>query len=703
MKLSIAMMIKNESKHLDECLTSLHPILEQIDSELIIVDTGSEDNSVEIAKKHTNKIYFHKWNNDFSEMRNISISYCAGEWIFIIDGDEVLENANDIIEFFKSNEYEDFNTGMLLVKSPTREFDETSITVIESFRLFKNDEFKYEGAVHNQPKFKNPIRKLKSSLMHYGYLVTDRELVEKKFKRTSGILKSEIEKNPTNVYYLFQLSATYSMHDENLESLKYAKQAYDLVFKEKDRIPYRYVYLNYASVLIANLKYEEAEKIALEGIEIMQEETSDKVDFYYYLGICQAVLKNNDEAIKNLQKHLILLDKYENGEFKKEISFSTFTIGLRENVNCNLSKLFYAKKNYKECAKYLYKLKSSNIIKENIEVIIRNFIAYDINELRSYYDKRFKNNCDELIPFFLEQLDIIKESMDKGKIDKIDRIFMGEDNVYEKLNTIRVLLKIDSSNLIEEINRLFKNEDILNLGYSFGALIYILIRKNASIITLLSNTELKKLNNFLMYLDNKYSDFKEVSLLYINHEYDEKNIDIAYLAIMKTFSRYFLGNNELHLNSEEYLELFEKYINIGSRYIKSVYNSKLIEDGKINLIENINSEDVFLMYMIKAEKYRDQDKNNYLKYLDLALREYPYMKKGIELTTEAVEKEISNENFKLEEYKKEVKSTIKKLIDNRELDNANNMIKEYEEIIKNDVEILLLKSELKLIQRNVIN
>lgn len=52
-KLSIAMMVKNEEKYLDQCLSSLKPIMEEIESELIIVDTGSEDRTVDIAKRYT--------------------------------------------------------------------------------------------------------------------------------------------------------------------------------------------------------------------------------------------------------------------------------------------------------------------------------------------------------------------------------------------------------------------------------------------------------------------------------------------------------------------------------------------------------------------------------------------------------------------------------------------------------------------------
>ena len=60
--LSIGMMVKNEEKNLDKCLKSLMPILENLKAELIIVDTGSEDSTIQIAQKYTDKIYYHKWN-----------------------------------------------------------------------------------------------------------------------------------------------------------------------------------------------------------------------------------------------------------------------------------------------------------------------------------------------------------------------------------------------------------------------------------------------------------------------------------------------------------------------------------------------------------------------------------------------------------------------------------------------------------------
>src|SRR5690554_612734 len=100
--LSIGMMVKDEEKYLEECLRGLKPILDAVDSELIIVDTGSTDRTVEIAKKYTNRVYHHEWTGHFGEMRNTVLKYAKGQWFFFIDADEIIDDYTDIVNFFTS-------------------------------------------------------------------------------------------------------------------------------------------------------------------------------------------------------------------------------------------------------------------------------------------------------------------------------------------------------------------------------------------------------------------------------------------------------------------------------------------------------------------------------------------------------------------------------------------------------------------------
>ena len=109
MLLSIVMMVKNEERYLHRTLKSLIPLMNEIESELIILDTGSNDNTVNIAKEYTEKVYFSEWNNNFADMRNKSISYAKGEWILILDADEKLICYEGLKEFFTTDLYKKYN------------------------------------------------------------------------------------------------------------------------------------------------------------------------------------------------------------------------------------------------------------------------------------------------------------------------------------------------------------------------------------------------------------------------------------------------------------------------------------------------------------------------------------------------------------------------------------------------------------------
>ena len=72
MKLSIAIIVKNEEKNIRRLLESIKLSQRYILTEVIVVDTGSDDNTISIAREYTDKIYEFTWNNDFSEARNVS-------------------------------------------------------------------------------------------------------------------------------------------------------------------------------------------------------------------------------------------------------------------------------------------------------------------------------------------------------------------------------------------------------------------------------------------------------------------------------------------------------------------------------------------------------------------------------------------------------------------------------------------------------
>lgn len=88
--ISLCMIVKNEERVLARCLDSLCGLMDEI----IIVDTGSTDSTIDIARRYTENIYTFPWNDDFSDARNFSFSKATKEYIYVADADEVLDQEN---------------------------------------------------------------------------------------------------------------------------------------------------------------------------------------------------------------------------------------------------------------------------------------------------------------------------------------------------------------------------------------------------------------------------------------------------------------------------------------------------------------------------------------------------------------------------------------------------------------------------------
>lgn len=87
--ISLCMIVKNEEANLACCLDSVADLVDEI----IIVDTGSTDRTVEIASRYTEKVYSYSWRDDFSDARNESFSRAAMDYCMWMDADDVLEGT----------------------------------------------------------------------------------------------------------------------------------------------------------------------------------------------------------------------------------------------------------------------------------------------------------------------------------------------------------------------------------------------------------------------------------------------------------------------------------------------------------------------------------------------------------------------------------------------------------------------------------
>lgn len=684
MLLSIGMMVKNEEQYLDKCLSSLTPILKNLDSELIIVDTGSTDNTVQIAKKYTDKIYFHKWNNNFSEIRNIVISYCKGDWFFCIDGDEVIENCDGIIDFFKSGSYKNYNSSTIYVKNLT-DLSGEAYSIFPSLRLFKKDnDFKYINAVHNQPLCKQPILMLSVNCKHYGYISTDKELMERKYNRTVGILKSELKKDPENIYYLNQLSVSYGMHKDYNKAVNAVQKAYDCIIKKKEN-PQKHIYV-FPELCLCYYNihdYVNVEKYSKENLKY----NKDLIDTYYYLGASSVSLKKYDQAMSALKMYLKLYKSYYTRV--KDISIIDYTLDKVNEVYYMLYELNKHKKAYDKAQEYLLNItdKKCNVPAYMVNLHVSSKEYY---KLKDYEENLILQDKYDDINKLYDALEDAYMLIDHEEVTKLIETFSLGDSPYNNLNSIRLKFENEKTVDIDAVNLLFQEIDLSCKPVYYGDLIYYMIYSKNDLSNILGKLSFEKLNEYLEYLTKKCKEFSKYVYDYVL-KFEDKD-DFYSIRINKELCRYLIILNKL--DKDKFKNIYDYYLTLGVKYIKFVYSYFVIENEFWQAVRN--AEERFFLCIYKSEQYEKSDKKVYFRYLKVALDFYPYMKNLIEYLLNKEKQQISGENSEFERYKVKVKSTIKALIENNKLEDASKIIREYEDIVKDDMEIVFLKSQLSL-------
>ncbi|MCB2359376.1 glycosyltransferase family 2 protein [Clostridium estertheticum] len=684
MKLSIGMMVKNESKYLRRCLESLKPIRDAIESELIIVDTGSTDNTVAIAKEFTDKVYFHEWNSNFSEMRNITLKYCTGEWFFYIDGDEIINNPSGILQFFKSEKIRKYKTACITIKNFSLIDNEDEFTAFTANRIFKNDMgFRFEGAIHNQPIWKEPMIKLNSELLHYGYINNDKELMDKKFLRTSVILKSELKKKPEYIYYIYQLAVSYAMHGDRLEALETIRKAYDLVkLKKFDLKEYMYVSSFLARMYSANREFREVETICLEATKI----EGFYIDLYFYLAKAQFSNYKNEEAIDTYKIYFKKLEDFEDSKVADDLTMIDYTLGRYDDACLDMASLYERMGKYEEALKFIIKIKSDKVLKNAFNISISLYVKLNkFEDLRIFYND-VTTNHSFIKDHFITALELYLLKQDKKTKKNIFKVFTEGDTEYALLNKVR----LTSDNSYKELNKEIDHLNFSDIPDYFSDILYCFLCEKKSLVKYLEGVNDFKIKNYCNYLVLRHENFGMNLYSYLkNYENTELNLDE--IRIYKILSIYFFQSG--NISNERYSEILDRYLEVGEQYLSRIYNENIIQDELIHCMKD--EEDLFLMYMHIANKNKNSTAI-YIKYLRKALSACNYMKTGIEILSERVKESLKQKDNEMDLYKVQVKKTIKVLIENNSIDEAKFIINEYESIITGDLEIILFKSQLSL-------
>lgn len=412
-KLSLCMIVKNEEKNLFRCLTSVKSVVDEI----IIVDTGSTDKTIEIAKNFNSIIYHFKWGNDFSEARNFALSKCSGDWILYLDADEELneQSQQEILRLINGKPAAVNCT----IESIAEE--STSGSVIRYPRLFVNRHgIKFEGKVHEQIdkslKQNNiPIINSKIVIFHHGYAINKQELDRKKERNLNLMLNDREASN--DFYYKLKIA-------ETLISLNRYNEAEDRLLSIIADHQNTDKQISLACYSLASVYYEKNDlnrslKFALKSYQNLKEK-SELNYLLYLIYLRQGSLPESLKYLKRtVQQNIIVLRSKEN--FHSQNILEPIDLYLRAiNLTLIMDNVSEVKKLINEFSKFV----------TDKSKIDESLVKFTLEKLFN------ENECPD------DYLYIISEIFSINHMSILSEIIINSKNKIAKQNLLLQLIKI---------------------------------------------------------------------------------------------------------------------------------------------------------------------------------------------------------------------------------------------------------------------
>jgi GT2 family glycosyltransferase len=291
--LSLCMIVKDEEEMLAGCL---EPVYRQVD-EIVVVDTGSSDRTVEIAESFGAKVIHFPWNGSFADARNVSLEAATGDWILYLDADEhVLPETAPLLRDLLGRTWRE---GFHLVETNYTGGDVSGPAVTHlALRIFRNrPDYRFEGRIHEQKTRNMPtylperFETASVRMLHYGYLkgrVADKD----KSRRNLELLEQEAAEGACP-FTEYNLGSEYVRLGDHERAREHFERAWSLLGESWHDV-------GYAAILLTRLSAARrqtgdlvgAKTVLLQGVAAFPDHT----DLILELAACVANEGNLDEA-----------------------------------------------------------------------------------------------------------------------------------------------------------------------------------------------------------------------------------------------------------------------------------------------------------------------------------------------------------------------------------------------------------------------
>lgn len=301
-RLSLCMIVRDEETFLPRCLDSVRGVVDEI----VVVDTGSHDSTVDIARRFGATVAEMPWPDDFSAARNASLDLATGDWVLVLDADEVLlpESAAGLPTLLADPGVEGYFIQMrhLIGSAAQPEVEESSL-----FRLWRNrPEYRFTGEIHEQilPTIlaRRPGSKTAQSglqVVHYGYLREIRA-ARRKFERNRLLLEKVIARSPQDPFAHFNLGIEY--YDQGLLEQAGASFAAALARARPGDVWRPKLVKAYAATLLERKEWASLFRLLEEEIA----RYPDYTDLHYLKGVARVRAGQTEQAVSAFTRCLEL-------------------------------------------------------------------------------------------------------------------------------------------------------------------------------------------------------------------------------------------------------------------------------------------------------------------------------------------------------------------------------------------------------------
>ncbi|WP_333609009.1 glycosyltransferase [Arsukibacterium sp.] len=213
--LALVMIVKNEARSIQRCLDSISPFVDS----MLVLDTGSTDNTVALARACGARVEHFRWRNDFAAARNAALAFSNADWNIILDADEWLSRGKESLQQLRQQK-PDFVGSVEIVSSYVIADCKQHGHSIISRVLPKG--VRYKGIIHEQPEHVLPVKPLQIQLGHDGYEPAQQQA---KKQRNLQLLQLALQHDPDDCYLHYKLGVELELAGQSAAAIKYYEQA----------------------------------------------------------------------------------------------------------------------------------------------------------------------------------------------------------------------------------------------------------------------------------------------------------------------------------------------------------------------------------------------------------------------------------------------------------------------------------------------